>query len=139
MSIHLFLISLFFFYLVVFFFDGAVPKQSGPVVVRGLGRYLELKDLAKRLDKEKKSRQKKAFLVRAAKKSNKTKKGATIPQPFNLTKRRGKENARRELLAEQIRATQMEECTFKPKTTEARNRELINQILEDDSLFEEDM
>ena len=76
MSIHLFLISLFFFYLVVFFFDGAVPKQSGPVVVRGLGRYLELKDLAKRLDKEKKSRQKKAFLVRAAKKSNKTKKGA---------------------------------------------------------------
>jgi len=78
-------------------------------------------------------------LVRAAKKSNKTKKGATIPQPFNLTKRRGKENARRELLAEQIRATQMEECTFKPKTTEARNRELINQILEDDSLFEEDM
>ena len=37
-----------------------VPKQSGPVVVRGLGRYLELKDLAKRLDDEKKQREEKA-------------------------------------------------------------------------------
>ena len=97
-----------------------VPKQSGPVVVRGLGRYLELKDLAKRLDDEKRSRQEKAFLVRAAKKSNKTKKGATIPQPFNLTKRRGKENARREALAARIRVQQMSECTFHPQTTEAR-------------------
>ena len=112
-----------------------VPKQKGPVVVRGL----ELKDLAKRLDDEKRTRQEKAFLVRAAKKSNKTNKGATIPQPFNLTKRRGKENARREALAEKIRSQQMAECTFHPKTTEARNRELINQILEDDSLFEDDM
>ena len=103
-----------------------------------MGRYLELKDLAKRLDDEKKERQAKAFLVRGAQKSNKTKRGATIPQPFHLTKRRGKENARREKLAERMREQQMEECTFHPKTTEARNRELINQILEDDSLFEEE-
>ena len=41
-----------------------VPKQTGPVVVRGLGRYLELKDLAKRLEKEKKHRRKKtAFFL----------------------------------------------------------------------------
>ena len=116
-----------------------VPKQSGPVVVRGLGRYLELKDLAKRLDDEKKQREEKAYLVRGATKSDKTMRGATIPQPFNLTKRRGKENARREALAARIRDQQMVECTFHPKTTEARNRVLINQILEDDSLFEDDM
>ena len=115
-----------------------VPKSSGPVVVRGLGRYLELKDLAKRLENEKKEREQKAYFVRGASKSTKTQRGATIPKPFNLTKRRGKENARREKLAEDIRRQQMSECTFHPKTTEARNRELIQQILDDDSLFEEE-
>lgn len=114
-----------------------VPKQTGPVVVRGLGRYLELKDLAKRLEKEKKHREAKAFLVQGAEKSTRVK-GKTVCQPFNLTVRRGKENARREALARKIKAEQMKECTFKPKTTEARNRQLINAILADDSLFDDD-
>ncbi len=114
-----------------------VPKQSGPVVVRGLGRYLELKDLAKRLEDEKQSREKKAFLVAGASKSKKVR-GKTVPQPFNLTVRRGKENARREKLAQKLLQERMKECTFHPKTTEARNRELINQILADDSLFQDD-
>jgi hypothetical protein len=114
-----------------------VPKQTGPVVVRGLGRYLELKDLAKRLETEKKHREAKAFLVQGAHKSTRVK-GKTVCQPFNLTVRRGKENARREALARKIKAEQMKECTFKPKTTEARNRQLINAILADDSLFDDD-
>lgn len=114
-----------------------VPKQTGPVVVRGLGRYLELKDLAKRLEQEKSDRAARAFVVQGAAKTKRVK-GKTICQPFKLTQRRGKENARREALAKKIKAEQMKECTFRPKTTEARNRQLINAILADDSLFDDD-
>ena len=109
--------------------------------VEGIRRQILLPGLASAADRvrHEQQREEKAYLVRGATKSDKTMRGATIPQPFNLTKRRGKENARREALAARIRDQQMVESTFHPKTTEARNRVLINQILEDDSLFEDDM
>lgn len=111
---------------------GHVPKQSGPVVVRGLGRYLELKDLARRLDDEKRAREKQAFKVQGVTHGGK-KRGPTIPKPFKLSTTSGKENARRRALIDRVEAEKMKECTFQPKTTEARNRQLIEQILADDS------
>ncbi|GBG68402.1 hypothetical protein CBR_g2947 [Chara braunii] len=39
-----------------------VPKNHGPVVVCGLGRYFELREIARRLESERQEREKKVFL-----------------------------------------------------------------------------
>ena len=38
-------------------------QEGSPVVVRGLGRYMELKDMAKRQAEAQKQREQKAFMV----------------------------------------------------------------------------
>ena len=43
---------------------GVVVEAAGPVVVRGLGRYLELKELAKRQEEERAAREEKAFATK---------------------------------------------------------------------------
>ena len=61
----------------------AVPKQaSGPIVVRGLGRHLELKELAQRQSEEKAERERKAFLTHV---TNTSTKPYTVPHPFDLS------------------------------------------------------
>ena len=111
-------------------------KQQGPVVVRGLGRYLELRDLAKKLDEEKQRRTEDAFKVKGPKRSKHVK--FTVPEPFKLTSQQ-KQKSRRAKAEEKIKADMWRgECTFEPQTTEARNRELIEQLLaEDDDIFED--
>ncbi len=60
-----------------------VPKQpSGPIVVRGLGRHLELKELAQRQSEEKAERERKAFLTQLSSSSTKP---YTVPAPFHLS------------------------------------------------------
>ena len=59
-----------------------VPKQPpGPIVVRGLGRHLELKELAQRQAEDKAERERKAFLTNVSS-SQKT---YTVPAPFQLS------------------------------------------------------
>ena len=61
----------------------AVPKQaSGPIVVRGLGRHLELKELAQRQSEEKAERERKVFLTQVSSTSSKP---YTVPAPFHLS------------------------------------------------------
>jgi len=61
----------------------AVPKQaSGPIVVRGLGRHLELKELAQRQSEEKAERERKVFLTHV---TNASTKPYTVPHPFDLS------------------------------------------------------
>ncbi len=50
----------------------------------------------------------------------------TIPKPFKLSGNGRKK--RREELEAKIRAEELRECTFNPKTTESKNRKLISEI-----------
>lgn len=61
-----------------------VPNSAkGPVVVRGLGRFLELKELSKRLEEEKQRRANKAFKTSQRKQYRGY---VTVPKPFRLSK-----------------------------------------------------
>ena len=61
----------------------------------------------------------------------------TVPELFKLTSQQ-KQKSRRAKAEEKIKADMWRECTFEPQTTEARNRELIEQLLaEDDDIFED--
>ena len=60
-----------------------VPTAAkGPVVVRGLGRFLELKELSKRLQEEKERRENKAFKTSKRKQYRGY---VTVPKPFRLS------------------------------------------------------
>ena len=105
-----------------------VKQPQGPVTVKGFGRFLELKELAKKLENEKSARENRAFMVSNAKyrRGNKT-----IPKPFKLS---GDNRMKRlKELERKVRKEEMRECTFIPKTTETNNRRLLTEILADDS------
>ena len=104
-------------------------KQNGPVIVKGFGRFLELKELAKKIEEEKAAREDRAFIVENAKYRSGNR---TIQKPFKLSGQ-GRAERRKQLEAK-IRAEELRECTFNPKTTESKNKKLISELLaEDDS------
>ena len=102
-------------------------KGNGPVVVKGFGRFLELKELAKKIEEEKSAREDRAFMVENSRYRSGNR---TVPKPFKLSGK-GRAKRRKELEAK-IRAEELKECTFNPKTTEARNRKLISELLADE-------
>ncbi|RHY18566.1 hypothetical protein DYB25_011096 [Aphanomyces astaci] len=111
-------------------FAPAINKSTtkpsrGPVVVRGLGRFLELKQLAKRQVAERKEREAKVFTQTR----DYTPRAYTVPQPFNLSfdQRR---RAREERLKAEMDEKELGECTFQPHTMEHKNRRLIHSLLE---------
>lgn len=57
------------------------PKEKEPVVIKGLGRHLELQDLAKQMKKEQEEWERKVFLTRV---HDLPKRQYTIPKPFTL-------------------------------------------------------
>jgi hypothetical protein len=70
---------------------GACSRNSAPVVVRGLGRHLELQESAHRLRKEQRERERKAFNVGA--KVLRRREGLyTVPQPFALSTSKRKDD-----------------------------------------------
>ncbi|DBA84161.1 TPA: hypothetical protein ACH3X1_006628 [Trebouxia sp. C0004] len=105
-----------------------VPQANGPVVVRGLERYMELQESAKAKEAAKRAREAEVFILNPQ--------GAptthTVPQPFKLheSTHQAKLQAQRARLKESLVAEAMKECTFKPKTNEGQNRELIAKILQ---------
>ena len=102
-------------------------KGNGPVVVKGFGRFLELKELAKKIEEEKSAREDRAFMVENSRYRSGNR---TVPKPFKLSGK-GRAKRRKELEAK-IRAEELKECTFNPKTTESRNRKLISELLADE-------
>jgi len=107
-----------------------VQEPDGPVIVRGLGRHLELKEMAKKKEHDRLQREEEVFKTqpRAANPG-----GYTVPQPFNLSENaKGKERAER--ARKQVMADEMKECTFQPKTNLMSNRDLIRQIMGEDDL-----
>eukprot|EP00762_Andalucia_godoyi_P002782 ANDGO_04487.mRNA.1 hypothetical protein PPTG_05772 len=109
---------------------GTGPKQAqGPILIRGLGRYLERQENARKKVEDLKEREEKAFMVNVT--SGSSGHPFTIPQPFQLHSGYHSE-VRRERIKEELRRRELEECTFHPKTNEAENRQLIAQLLDDD-------
>lgn len=90
------------------------PESSHPVIVSGLDRFLELKELKKRYDQEKKEREDKVF---GLKNKNNRDNYYTVPEPFNLTAENKDENLKR--LRHERLHEEMKECTFKPNTMES--------------------
>jgi hypothetical protein len=62
-----------------------VAADGGVVVVRGLGRYLELKELTRKLDEDKEQREREAFSKPGFSWPDGMTKPPTVPQPFHLS------------------------------------------------------
>ena len=89
---------------------GHSVADEKPLVVRGLGRYMELKQLAKRQAEAQKQREQKAFILEPPARLQ----PYTVPEEFRFS-----QTSRREEKAEQVlheaNASRYAECTFKPK------------------------
>jgi len=102
---------------------------DGPVIVRGLGRHLELKEMAKKKEEERLAREEEIFKTNP----REAKGGYTVPQPFNLSDNL-KAKAKAEKIRQNIIAEREKECTFMPKTN-LSNRDLIRQIMNDEITY----
>lgn len=103
----------------------SVKQPSGPVVVRGLGRYLEVREMARRKEAEKAELEAKAFKSNPNS-SSKGGSGVTQPKPFKLSKPR--DPKLKERLAEEAKQRELAQCTFKPTTNESSSRAVIEQV-----------
>lgn len=95
-------------------------EPEHPVVVSGLGRFFELREMAQRQQRQKEEREIKAFHPEANTKYD----GVTIPEPFNLSQgciSRHHDSYKRS-----------EEYSFTPQTNESANRELLQHIMRSD-------
>ena len=111
---------------------GKGPTAAQPVVVPGLERFLELKQLA--------DEQKRAQEERAARVFNQNPAGgalaqgrrATVPKPFKLAGQaalEAKAQQRQAELMQDVLAARLEACTFAPRTGVARRQQLLDRIL----------
>lgn len=101
------------------------PDQA--VIVSGLGRFFELRDLARRKQEEQQARETKVFHPETKAWSD----GITIPEPFALS--RGFRDAYQDGDSTPI----PEDCTFAPKTKESDNRKLLQEIMSSETSFRE--
>ncbi|EQC34530.1 hypothetical protein SDRG_07858 [Saprolegnia diclina VS20] len=103
----------------------ASEAAARPVVVRGLSRFLELKQRAKRQEEELREREAKVFGT------SYTPRAYTIPAPFKLSYQDRQRDGKRSRLEAELRQKEMQECTFAPMTMEVKNRKLIQSLLRD--------
>lgn len=97
------------------------------MVVRGLDRHLELKQLAERQRAEAEERAARVFHERP-----RAQQGATVPRPFQLAghallEAKAAERQAARLDAELCR--RMQACTFQPQTNHARRRAELARLL----------
>ncbi|OWZ05033.1 hypothetical protein PHMEG_00022951 [Phytophthora megakarya] len=105
------------------------PRNSDadekPVIVRGLGRFLELRELARKQQEEQKQREQKVFAPNTAYEPR----TYTVPKPFKLSES-SKESIRRHLkVREEMRAKERQECTFRPQTVSSQSRRVLQNML----------
>ncbi|KAG1692137.1 hypothetical protein DVH05_025757 [Phytophthora capsici] len=105
------------------------PRDSSaeekPVIVRGLGRFLELKDLARKQQAEQKQREQKVF----APNSLYEPRSYTVPKPFKLSETSKESIKRRLKVREEMRAKERQECTFRPQTVSSQSRRVLQNML----------
>lgn len=105
----------------------AYEEPNDVVVVSGLGRFFELRDLARKQDEEQRKREAKVFNP-----SSKTRcDGITIPEPFALS------SALPTQKYENALGNPRDECTFHPQTNESENQKLLRRIMNSDSTIPE--
>ncbi|KAL4451782.1 hypothetical protein ABPG75_007444 [Micractinium tetrahymenae] len=112
-------------------------EAKGPVMVRGLDRVLELKQLAERQKAEAAERAARVFNA-----NPRAKQGATVPKPFQLAghalleaKAADKQAARLEsMMVERAR-----DCPFRPQTNHQRRQEQLGRILAQPSYSEAEL
>lgn len=100
-------------------------ESAKPVVVSGLDRFFELRELAAKQNKDQNDREAKAFNLKTS--SIARCNGVTIPEPFHLS----------QACADEARLTKKrqgwnceeQECTFVPRTTETLNQELLQELM----------
>ncbi len=110
------------------------PAPTGPVVVKGLGRFLELRDMSRRQKEEQQQLEDKAFFARhTVSHDGKT----TVPAPFSLSSDTRADDRMARVAQSADRAV-MGECTFRPKTGQAEQREVLAAILDDFGLSSDD-
>lgn len=106
--------------------NSAILRAEGPVLVRGLGRHLELKDVAQQRERERREREAQAFGVRPGA-VRRSVLGETIVEPFSLSSDNKGWWQERRMRHEAERAAQ---CTFKPWTVEAERGRALSRLLD---------
>ena len=98
------------------------PEPSAPIVVRGLGRHLELKHQAIKQRQDRQEREREVFSVSGVESLRRAEDGGTIVRPFALSAaKEGKQSAAVVELLEGLEA----ECTFRPVTSHVLRREVM--------------
>lgn len=97
----------------------SVVDDDKPLVVRGLGRHMELKQMAKRQQEAQRQREQKAFLIDPPSRLQ----PYTVPEPFAMCSSRKDE--RFERTRSEVEQSRMAECTFTPTTNEGSLRSLL--------------
>ncbi|CAM9472175.1 unnamed protein product [Ectocarpus sp. 13 AM-2016] len=106
--------------------NSAILRAEGPVLVRGLGRHLELKDVAQQRQRERREREAQAFGVRPGA-VRRSVLGQTIVEPFPLSSDNKGWWQERRMRHEAERTAQ---CTFKPWTVEAEKGRALSRLLD---------
>ena len=103
-----------------------LDAAQDPVVVRGIGRHIELRQMSNKLKQEKIEREREVFNVQHVDKYRDLY-GSTIIQPFTLS---GQSNRPSRAVLE-LHAREDAELTFAPVTTEMSRKDLVKHLLEE--------
>lgn len=95
--------------------------------MKGMAKYLEQMDKARKAKREKEEREKEVFITGENWSRDHI---ITIPKPFNLSYQQSSNEKKEQLKKKNIKE-EMKECTFKPATNESKNKEIIKMILKD--------
>lgn len=111
-----------------------ILRAAGPVLVRGLGRHLELRNVAEQQEIDRQEREARAFGVRPGA-PRRTMLGETMLEPFTLSEGncRGWWEARRR----QHEAERAAQLTFKPWTLEGKRSGTLSEVPESPSILSE--
>ncbi len=107
-------------------------RADSPVVVRGLGTFMQKQAAAARLRAEAAERERRAFILDAPERP--PREAITIPRPFvEMDARLAAQRQRRGELEAKLAAEEARKHPFRPATRESANRELLRRIMGDDS------
>ena len=106
----------------------AVVKSKTPVIVRGLGRFLETREHAKTLEEEKAQRERDAFRVKRIHRAG----GITVTKPFKFSSATTATAERSQKIREETMREAMRECTFQPRTSYSKNKAVIRHLLSEE-------
>lgn len=104
-----------------------ILRAQGPVIVRGLGRHLELRDVAQQQEEDRRARQAQAFGVRPWA-VRRTALGETVLEPFALSE--GNSRGWWDVRKRQHEEERAAQCTFKPWTVEGERSKALSRLLE---------